>query len=302
MKKFPIAWLSGMLLAITASAYAVEIAPSTIVITSREQTEKVVITERGRPVPASSIGSVQFLVDNHNYIHMIEVDRVAGGIVVRPTKDLEIGTYELRVTVGSSRVSATVLATLVHDPDSIQSRAAALGITADELRRQMGLYTTGRQSMQLDFAEWYPVGRRVRIEIPAPERARYEWRLNGESIDSGYGPHVFEYTLRRPGPHRFEYIETDPGGATVRTEAVTTVGEPETRLVNLAAKQSVHLLGPEGFTEYTWLIDGEIVSDGMDLTQSFSRPGEYRVECIASGHVTAEDVAFEKATYRIVVR
>lgn len=302
MKPLPAATaLCFLLVVVQSGAAAVEISPSTVTITSREQAELLTITDRGQPVPASSIGSVQFLVDDHAYGHMVEIERVDGGLILRPTPELEIGTYELRVTVGNSRAVARVVASLEHYPDSLEARAAAEGVTPDEFRRRLGLYSTGRHVLQIDLPESYQLGRQVRFDIPAPERARYEWRVNGEAVESGYGPHVFEYTLRRPGEYRFEYVEQNLSGGTVHASAVTQAREPEPRVVDLSKDRAVHLLGPTGFSEYMWLIDGQIVSEQPDLTWDFDRTGRYRVECIASGANQSENIAFEKVIYEVIV-
>lgn len=284
------------------AAAAVEVSPGTLVIHSREQAEMLTITDGGNPVPKTSIGTVRFLVDDHEYGHMIEVERMDGGLVVRPTPELEIGTYELQITVGNERVRCNVVANLGDDPDSIENRAGAAGLTADQYRRELGLYKTGRHTLQLDLPEWYYVGRQVRFEIPAPQTARFEWRVNGEVVETGYGPHTFEYTLRRAGGYRFEYLEGDSGGWSVYANADTQAREPEPRVVVLEKDQAVHLLGPAGFNDYIWLVDGEAVSTSPDLTRTFETPGIYRAECIASGGSPTDDVAFQKAIYEIRVR
>lgn len=296
--------IAGMLVtaALGAPAAAVEIAPSVVVLTSRAQSELLTVTDRGEPVPASSIGAVQFLVGDHAYNHMINVERTDGGIILRPTEELEIGTYTLQVAVGGTRVAAEVRATLVNEPDSIESRAAQEGLTPEQYRRQLGLYRTGRQAVEIVLPEWYYVGRQVRFEMPAFEQATYEWRVNGEIVESGSGPHVFSFTFRRPGEYRFEYVERLPNGETVHSTAVTHARDPEPATVHVDEGGAVHLQGPRGFANYTWLVDGVAVSEAADLTHTFERPGDYQVECIASGGSSPESTAFQKVIYRVIVR
>lgn len=295
-------WLgTGLLLLALTPAHSVEISPDRIVIASRSQPEQLRITDQGRPVSRSAIGSVQFMVDGHSYGHMIDVERIDGGLIVRPTEDLEIGTYDLQITVGKVREHVEVVATLTNDPDSIEQRAAAEGITPEQLRQRLGLYRTGRHSLRIDVADAYTIGRRIRFDMPAPDHVRYEWHVNGEAVDSGYGPHVFEYTFRRPGEYRFEYFESGPDGSRARAAATTRAREPAAQVVEAAPDQPVRLLGPAGFSEYMWLINGEIVSGERDLERAFEAPGSYRVECVATG-AAAEHIAFQKAVYEVVVR
>lgn len=284
------------------SSTAVEISPSTVIVASRDQAELLTITDHGRPVPAPEIGSIQFLVGDHSYGHMIDVERVDGGLIVRPTPDLEIGTYDLRVTVGSSRVVATVIATLEQYPDSIENQATAEGLTPEEFRRKLGLYSTGRHIVRIELPEQYEIGRIVRLNVPAPERVRYEWRVNGEIITSGYGAHLFEHTLRRPGEYRFEYLEQNFDGGSIHATAVTRAVEPDPRVVELTTNRAVLLLGPVGFSEYVWFVDGKFLSEQQDLTREFETPAEYRVECIATGDTREQNLAFQKVAYRVIVR
>ena len=140
----------------------------------------------------------------------------------------------------------------------------------------------------------------VRFSVPARPTSRYQWLVNGEVLGSGYGSSRFEYTFRRPGPVHVEYVERSAEGRETGAQATTEAREPEPHILRLSVNHRMRMFGPEGFSDYTWLVDGRAVSKMPNITREFG-PGEYRVECIASGNPNADDVAFEKTVYRVIV-
>lgn len=275
--------------------------PPLLMIDSRAETSFVNITRDGSPVSANSIGGTRFLVGDSDYGHMIRIDRGAGGVSITPTNSIEIGTYDLEIEVSGVPTRLPVRVTLSEDPESLANRAKAQGLTELDIQHQLGLYTEGRQSVRIDLPEWYYLGKIVSLNMPTPAGVAYEWHVNGELESSGLGPHTFTYPLTNPGPHEFRYVEKHPGGGMLETMAHTEAREEAPVATSVAAGREIQLVGPPGYTSYTWLVDDVLISEASTLRHRFREPGEYVAACIASGNPGVADEAFRKVTFLVRV-
>lgn len=275
--------------------------PPTAVVRSMEEPVDVRITRNGTPVSAGAIGAVRLLVEDHDYSRMLRVERVEGGLRLTPTPLVEIGTYDLVVEVDGAQHAAEVRVTLDEDPNSLANRARAQGLTELDVRHQLGLYTEGPKSVRIDLPEWYYVGKRVQLNMPTPTVASYEWYVNGNAEARGTGPHRFEYPLTAPGTYDFRYVETHSDSGTIESRAQTEAREEPLVPVTGNVGRAVRLVGPAGYTGYTWLIDGEYAAETREFAHRFSETGEYEVTCIATGNAAVEDEAFRKVRFGVVM-
>jgi hypothetical protein len=298
-------FLCSLLVALTIcapQAVAIEINPPIVVMSSSDASVEVNLSVNGKPVAAAAIGPVRLLASGHNYTHMMRIERFDGKLRMTPTSSAEIGTYDLEVVVDGARASAQVQVTLDDEPNSLANRAREQGLTEMDIRHQLGLYTEGPQSVKIELPEWYYLGKQVRLNVPTPADASYQWYVNGQLEHSGSGPHTFVYPLTEPVSYEFQYIETHPDGVTIESRAQTEAREEPPVPIAVDRSRAVHLVGPPDYSGYIWLINGEFHSEDAAFIHRFSEAGQYRVECIATGNDAMTDEAFRKVLFLVSVQ
>lgn len=292
-----IGWLGA------AAAWAeVQFEPTPVTIASRETSVTIELSESGAPVSAHRIGSVRLTIDGHDYGHMVRVDRRAGVLRLTPTASMEIGTYQLEVSIGGRITSIPVYVTLEDEPTSLSSRAREQGLTEMDIRHQLGLYTEGRATVSIEMPEWFYLGKRIDLNMPTPANSSYHWYVNGELEDSGRGPHTFTFPLTTAGTYDFHYIETSPEGKLIESIAKTEAREESAVEIRTEPNRPVRLIGPPGYAGYTWLIESDFISEEIEFLHLFPDPGEYRVACIATGNEDIPDEAFRKVLFHVLVQ
>lgn len=292
----------SILLFVHGQANTVEFSPSPVVFEAIATPVTVTITQNGGPLPAGSIGRVRFLIEGRDYSHMMRIEVVPVGLRLRPTRTLEIGTYQVEVTIAGRAVVLPAIATLTGEADSIANRAKAQGRSEAEILRELGLYTEGRESVNIALPEFYYVGKQVRIDMDTPEGAAYSWSVNGESAAQGQGAHEFTFVLRAAGPYEFVYTETPPGKSRIEARARTEAREEDPVAVTVTRGRRLRLSAPTGYAGYSWLIDGQPFAEGPEFLHAFMEPGDYRVECVATGNAANQDEAFRGIVYLVTVK
>lgn len=293
------ALLAGALLA-ASGAGALEAKPERLTITSDSEPVTLGITHNGAAVAAVDIGAVKLYVDQHDYDHMIVVNRADGQITIHPTPELELGMYDLAVqtTHGELRVPVTALQQIADQ--GLEARAKRQGVTVDDIRAQLGMsQTVGQERITLGLGEAYYLGQTLRIamEVAAPRTA--EWTVNGEKVDAPGG--ALAYTFDQPGVYDFAYVEKQGGRAVAMGLGTTTViAEPPVPVtVNAGVKQT--LAGPTGYGKYAWKIDGNEAGTGSTWTGTFESPGKHTATVRAETPDPGTAQVFREITFEITV-
>jgi len=276
--------------------------PSIVTFTSQDQTVAVTLTCDGTPLPADSIRGTRLLVGQHDYDEMIRVVKADGSLTITPTRFLEVGTYELEIGAAAGRTIVKVYAPLSDLPDTLQERADAAGVSLEELRRLLGLSTElPGKTVRIKLPPVYYEGQVMTLRMPPSADRHFMWAVNGEVVTEGKGRNEFAYVFPKPGNYVLTYSEK-AGGATVASAvASTTVTTMPPLAWEVPVNVEVSVDGPEGFTEYLWHVDGELVATGRSFKHTFSKTGQANLECLASEPKAGPPGHFIRVVYGVSV-
>jgi hypothetical protein len=286
--------------ALSTSATALEAAPGQITFNSIQESERIALSHNGAPVPASDVQSVKLYVANHDYDHMIEVSREDGAITVRPTGMLELGTYDLAIRTAHGETRVPVFALLQIVDDSLEARAARLGVTVEEVKARLGIsQAVGQDRVSLNIPDLYYVGQALESKVPLQAGRDAVWTINGTAYTAEDG--VFRYVFEQPGTYDIGYVES-ANGMTVAVGLDTTLVVPEPAVkTSVAAGTKLTLHAPPGYQDVAWTLDGEPAGFSAHWSGDFSAPGEHAVTARASSPAPGAQQAFLLVTYKITV-
>lgn len=204
---------------------AVTADPAQVTITSPTQKVSIKLSSDGKPIAATAIKGYTFNVEARTYEYMIALTKLDGGVVISPTKEAQVGTYELTINTSSGAASVKVLMPLNDAPDSLENQAKALGITVDELLERNNVSKPyGREKVTFGVPANYVAGDTFKLDTPCPADRDYEWLVNGKSVKTGHGPEPFAFTFPSAGTYVIEYHDKKEGAA-ASGEVKIVVGE-----------------------------------------------------------------------------
>lgn len=292
--------IAALALALAHAALAVEANPGQIEIKTADQAVTIGVTHNGAPVSASDITSVKLYVDQHDYDHMITVEKADGAVTIRPTEALELGHYDLAIKTaqGEVRVPVTALQTIADE--GLEARAKRQGVTVEEIKKQLGIsQSVGQDRINIGFSEICNVGTTVTCDMNVPEGRTAEWMVNGEKVDAPGGK--LTYFFEEPGIYDFAYVEKAGGRALAIGLATVNASAQPGQPVEVKVGVEQTLLGPEGYGRYAWKLDGAEAGNASSWKGSFESPGTHVVTVRADAPVgeTAQPVRI--ATYHLTV-
>lgn len=289
-----------MALVIAPAALAVEAVPNTIEIKTADQLVTIGVTHNGTPVAAASISSVKLYVDNHDYDHMITVEKADGAITIRPTEALELGHYDLAINTAQGEVRVPVTALQGIADEGLEARAKRQGVTVDEIRAQLGIsQSVGQERIELNLPQVYYVGQTLKMDMNVGAGRTGAWMVNGEAFGTSGGS--LNYPFEQAGVYDFAYIEKE-GDRTVGVamDTVNVVAEPAIPVsVNTGVKQTLN--GPAGYGKYTWKLDDVEVGTGPAWVGTFESAGTRRVTVRAEAPLADSAQSIRELTYVITV-
>jgi hypothetical protein len=130
----------------------------------------------------------------------------------------------------------------------------------------------------------------------------FRWILNDEVVAEGVGESRFYYVLNDSGDIRLTLVIMDQGRVLARCSASARVVPHPPVAMTTRPGQACRFEAPSGYRAIQWLVDGEPVAGVASLTHTFTRAGEYRVECLASDPDTSGAAPFYRVTYAVTVR
>jgi hypothetical protein len=288
-------------LLVAPTLFAVEASPEKVTIATPSDTITIAVTHNGAPVPAGDIASVKLYVDQHDYDHMITVEKSDGQVIIRPTLDLELGHYDLAIKTRQGEVRVPVTALQGVADEGLEGRAKRQGVTVEEIKAQLGIsQAMGQDRITLGFAETCNVGTTVTCDMNVPEGRTAEWTVNGEKVDAPGGK--LTYTYEEPGTYDFAYVEKAGGRALaiglVTVRATERPGQPVE--VKVGVEQT--LPGPEGYGRYAWKLDGAEAGTSSSWKGSFESPGTHVVTVRADTPVEKTDPPIRIVAYHLTVK
>lgn len=294
--------LAALFLA-SPSAHALEADPSHVTFEDTATTIKINLTHEGAPLTTADFKGYDLLVGKHTYEYMVTVKPVEGGVEVTPTEMAEVGSYNLVLRTTHGDITVQVYTPLSNVETSLNTRAEALGITVEELKKRMGLGAEpfGRERVTFNLPAVVYVGENVALRMSTAADRHFEWRLNGEVIQEGDGAHTFSHTFSEPGLYALELRESVNGAvlATGRSMVTVIAEKPVTGAVERGA--SLEFLAPEGYETYKWTIDGKAKGDDPVLQCKLRKPGLYSINVEARSNGVDGSDDYREVAYRILV-
>ncbi|HOV33574.1 MAG TPA: hypothetical protein PLX23_09450 [Candidatus Hydrogenedens sp.] len=276
--------------------------PNEITFHDLDQEVSVKITYKNQPLKKVEIKNWSFLAGDNKYNHMITLKVMDGDIVVKPAL-LEVGTYDLIIETTYGKCLISVYAPLDKLSDTLENRARREGISVQKLKRRLGLVSpVHRVNINLEVPGLYYEGQTLEINLGKNPKHVYVWRVNGQVIKQGKGKAIFTYTFPEPGDYVIEVEERDADILLGKASASTKVISYEPLYYTVRMKQLLKLAAAEGYTSYTWKIDGVVQDEKTNtITLKFNAEKKYLVECIAKGPREGHPQSFFRTIYEITV-
>lgn len=281
--------------------------PSEITFTRSDQTHQVSLTHEGKPLTEAEIGASKIYIEKNDYDEFFTIRKGAGVLTITPTAQVELSTYEWVIQTTYGPVTVRVLTPLQDDPNSIENRAKQLGITVEELKIRLGLFTKGpREDVTLMLPGTYYTGQSLKVSMDKKPGRTYTWRVNNQVVAEGPDANTLNYTFTQAGPQIIEYTASENGGVVASAIASTNVvalegGATLAPAASLAPATIVVLRAPDGYTKYVWKADGKVLQEGAELRHDFGKPGSYLV-VLEAGQPVLEGLPATKSTeYHVVV-
>jgi hypothetical protein len=295
-----------MCMAATLSHGAVTATPDRVTFTSPDQSATIALSSDGSPVLALDVRGWRFLVNNHDYQHMILVEKKDGAIMIRPSAALEVGSYDLSIDTAHGPVTVRVYAPLSDLPDVVEKTAALTGMSEKRVEERLGLTTSLRpEETLIELPPVYYEGQSMDVHMPLEPGRAGAWFVNGELVAEGSENNALAYTFNEPGEYVLIYMETENrDGQTLavgRARAYTRVVPVPSVTVETAVNTEMEYLPPAGYQNHLWRLDGEQVSTEPTLKHVFIVPGTYIVECQASSPHQGRSEEFVRVRYHTVV-
>ena len=196
--------------------------PTAISFERMDQTHQIGLSYNGQSLRADQIRGVSVYINQNTYNYFFEIKKLEGAITLRPTDRVEVGVQKLIIHTSHGTVTVDVSTPLDKDADSDFSKAAAQGMTVEDYRHTLGLYTPApREEVTLTIPARYYTGQTLQVTMDKTPGRIYTWRINGEVVAQGEDAHVLNHTFQQAGAKTIEYAET-VNGKTVAATTVTT--------------------------------------------------------------------------------
>lgn len=276
--------------------------PDEITFHDLNQETTVKIFYKNQPLKKEHIKSWSFLAGENQYNHMINLQASDDKIIITPAL-LETGTYDLVIETTFGKCIIAVYAPLDKLPDTLENRAKKEGVSVEELKKRLGLATPiHRVDIHLEVPPIHYEGQTLEINLERNPDLLYVWRVNNQIIKQGEGESSFVFTFPEPGNYTIEVEEKDAdillGKSTAKTKVISN--DPITFQAKI--KQPIKLTSVEGYSSYTWKVDGVIQKENKSIiTLKFNAEKKYIVECIARGPKDGHPQSFFRTIYEINV-
>ncbi|MGC8739117.1 MAG: hypothetical protein ACP5UA_10805 [Candidatus Hydrogenedens sp.] len=276
--------------------------PDEITFHDLNQEVTVKIFYKNQPLKKEHIKNWSFLAGENKYNHMIHVQILDDKIVITP-RLLETGTYDLVIETTFGKSIIAVYAPLDKLPDTLENRAKKEGIPVDELKKQLGLATPiHRVDIYLEVPPLHYEGQTLVIHLERNPDLLYIWRVNHQVIKQGEGESTFEFTFPEPGNYTIEVEEKDADILLGKASAETKVISYDPIPLQVKMKQPLKLISAEGYSSYTWKVDGVIQKEDKNtITLKFNAEKKYIVECVAKGPKGGNPQSFFRTIYEVAV-
>lgn len=270
------------LVAATASAQ-LEASPSSLVFERKDIAVDLEIRYNDEPMDSAALLDHELFVNGNTYKEMLAVTGRPGGVTIRPTESLEIGSYELELDTVHGYLRLPIYAPLTAMESSLESRASALGISVDELKERMGQTTRlERGGIQLNVSPVYYVGQLLHIPLKPEANRRYQWFVNDTPLSAPRPDAALKYVFETPGDYFFRVQESNSEGVvTAQASTLVQAAFLPAVMIETIPNRNLILRGANDYQVHNWSLNGKPNGTGLEWTHTFSAPGQYQVECVS---------------------
>lgn len=277
--------------------------PESVAFNTQDQAVLVEALRDGQPVRIDLVRGYQFLVGTNTYEYMISVAAEDGKLRIKPTDQLEVGSYLFTADTNAGKIAMNVYAPLAKMPDSLEARAALAGVTTEEMKALLGLSTANpREVVELGLPPLYYEGQTLTLPMAPHPGRHYTWTVNGKVAREGADGHDLAYTFREPGEYVVTYVEREGGTVVASAVASTRVIPLPPLAVDVKPGSDVVLQAPDGYRRYAWTSNGKTIGAGRELRYRFSDPGLYDIEVRGEDPVAGPADQFSRTRYRVNVK
>lgn len=265
------------------AAAAVEAEPGEVTFTSLQDQSTIQLKSGGEALPGSAVQEWKLYVNEHDYDHMVEVQKGDEALTVSPSGDMEVGTYTLEIQTAKGKAEVKVHAPLTTLESIVERKAEQTGITVQQARDRFGLTSESpRADIMLDVPPIYYEGQVLTLAVPATPGQTHEWLVNGDVVHEGPNALTFALLFADTGDYFIGYRARKGDAITASDVAYTTVLSLPPTVIETNEGQTVQLQAPRGYQKYTWMMaTGPVLGSGRILRHKFDTPGIHRVVCRA---------------------
>lgn len=293
-------WLSIVSGPAAVSAQGIVGDPPALEFHSPTDSRTLRLLRDGSPFPVEQVRGWRVLVEDRDYSHMFRIRREAGALVITPSDTVEVGNYDLVINTVAGQARISITTPLDELPSILDLRSSSAG-SVDAARRELGLTTTNPYAqVSFELPPQYYVGQVLNLAIPAQPGRTQQWAVNGQVVESGAGG-ALSFTFPGPGDYEIRYAERVGNRVVAEASARTTVVEELPLKWEVRRDAPFRLEGPEGYTHYVWNVDGEEKGRDRVFRYSFGTPGQYTIECTASGPADGPPSGFRRIRYETIV-
>lgn len=295
--------LAVFLIAATAPvSAAVTAAPDSVSFSNLTESFAIHLRDGDSPLPADAVRGATMWIGENTYTHQFNIKRSTSGaavITLSPNPEhVQVGTFTLIVSTTRGDARVAVNTPLDQLPDMLENRAKAMGVTADELRAQLGLSHTGpRENAKVTLPEYFYEGHVFTLNMPEAADHDFVWKVNGTVVLEGRGKNVLRHVFAAPGDYRIELEERLGAGVVTSWSGVQKVTASPAMEWTVRAKSPFYLEGVQGFRKHMWKIDGEELGEGQTLKWTFREPGVYTIEVKSSDPADGNPAEFRRLTW-----
>jgi hypothetical protein len=287
---------------------AVTADPATVTFTAPGQSATITLLNDGVPIPAKELNAWRLMASDHDYKHMLTLEKLDGAVKIAPSPTVESGSYDLQLDTAKGTAHVQVLTPLKDVKDAVAQTAAQTGLTEAQIREEVKLHPVAQPQggIPLSIPPTYYEGQTLEMTLPAQPGHSYFWIVNGERVADGMDKNSISYTFKEPGDYTLDYLDTvqqDGKAVTVSSAKAGTkvISMPEQPLETIVRRETI-FTAPSGYKTFAWKVDGQDVAGGATLKQRFATAGEHTVECLATSPETGPGQGFQRVRYLVAVK
>lgn len=276
--------------------------PGSITFSRMEDSARIQLMEGDKPLPAQSVRGTQIVIGKNTYDHQFIVERAKSGpavLTVRPNPaTCEVGTFTLVVSTSAGSVLVDIATPLDQLPGMLENRAKERGIPLDQLKMELGLKTpAGRERVSVSLPDYFYEGYELHLPMTASPGRTYTWRIDGQTILEGPGKNELRHVFSKTGPRKIEFLESENGDVVASWSGTLNVDPIPPIELPVKKGASGTLAGPEGFTKYTWRMNGQVISNEPTLTYRVVTPVPQEIEVLAERPKSGNPGEYRRLTY-----